>query len=105
MASTKLSKVVEPRRPQAERGTNVKVGDYVVMSKTDLQRVKDESVILTRDDMTRLRKEKEAELEQRNAVANARKKKMLELEEERTKKVPPSEIEVCGLANNPRVSF
>ena len=67
--------------------------DATIITNSDVNRIKNESIILTASDIARMRKDRESEKERDRAVAIERKTRMLNMEEEAKKKVPPTETE------------
>ncbi|BBN04271.1 cilia- and flagella-associated protein 45 [Marchantia polymorpha subsp. ruderalis] len=60
--------------------------DTVIITKDDMEKIKERSVILTEEQRLALKKHKEAERDRIHAVANQRKQMMLKMEAERRKK-------------------
>ena len=83
-------------RKDTEKGTRP---DAMIMTKDDLERIKNAKPIRTVEDIKREKKEKETMRENQQKTATLRKKKMLQLDEERATKVPLSDI---GLENKQR---
>lgn len=83
-------------RKDTEKGTRP---DAMIMTKDDLERIKNAKTIRTVEDIKREKKEKETMRENQQKTATLRKKKMLQLDEERATKVPLSDI---GLENKQR---
>mmetsp|Transcript_5895 Transcript_5895/g.7951 ORF Transcript_5895/g.7951 Transcript_5895/m.7951 type:complete len:521 (+) Transcript_5895:39-1601(+) len=67
--------------------------DVVTLPFTEVLRMREEAVILTDEDIRRMKEQAAREKEKSRAVSIARKDKMLKMEEERKKRVPPSETE------------
>jgi len=67
--------------------------DTVTLGASEVQRMRERAVILKEEDIRRMKQEAKAERDKSRAVAIARKEKMLRMEEERKKRVPPSETE------------
>ena len=67
--------------------------DATVLRSYDIARIKNESIILTSEDIQQMRRDREEAKERDRAVAIERKTRMLMMEEEAKKKVPPTETE------------
>lgn len=67
--------------------------DCVTVSASEIQKMKQRAVILRDEDISRMKQEAQAEKNKTRAVAIARKERMLKMEEERKKRVPPTETE------------
>jgi len=87
-AKTSQVEVIDPT-PMMTREVN----DGIVLPSYEINRMREEAVILTNEDIAAMKKRVGEEKDKSRAVSNARKQKMLHLEEERKKRVPPSETE------------
>jgi len=66
----------------------------VIITKSDLLRMKNNAVITTKEDQLQQKRIQEEQNEKQMAAAKAKKQRMLEIEAERKKNIPPSESEV-----------
>lgn len=71
--------------------------DAVCVPAAELQRMREASIILSNDEILNRKKSEKAAKEKSRAASIARKDKMLRMEEERKKRVPPSETEQLKL--------
>lgn len=67
--------------------------DFLVLSRSELDRMKKPTSILTPEEVSEIRRVKQAKKDAELAVSNARKEKMVLMEEERKKHVKPTETE------------
>ena len=67
--------------------------DATIIRARDISRIQNDSIILTNQDIQRMKKERETAKDRDRAVAIERKTRMLKMEEEAKKKVPPTETE------------
>ena len=67
--------------------------DATIIRLKDVHRIQNDSIILTNQDIQRMKKDRETAKDRDRAVAIERKKRMLKMEEEAKKKVPPTETE------------
>lgn len=65
-----------------------------IVAKSELIRMKNAAAILTKEEILQQKKIHEEQTEMQQAAAKARKQKMMEIEAERRKNIPPSEIEL-----------
>eukprot|EP00192_Tetraselmis_astigmatica_P006293 CAMPEP_0117697422 /NCGR_PEP_ID=MMETSP0804-20121206/29224_1 /TAXON_ID=1074897 /ORGANISM="Tetraselmis astigmatica, Strain CCMP880" /LENGTH=512 /DNA_ID=CAMNT_0005511679 /DNA_START=123 /DNA_END=1661 /DNA_ORIENTATION=+ len=67
--------------------------DLTVLTTRDIERMRKPSTIISAEEAQRIKVEAEAKRAEKQAVAMARKERMLRMEEERKKKMPPTETE------------
>lgn len=67
--------------------------DYLVVSRSELERMKKPTSILTPEEISEIKQAKMAKKDAEMAVSNARKERMVKMEEERKKHVKPTETE------------
>ncbi|KAL3159958.1 Cilia- and flagella-associated protein 45 [Trebouxia sp. C0009 RCD-2024] len=96
-ADKKASPVKATKSPTSKLTTNTALqpiqADTVTIRRRDIERMRQPAGVLSSEEIARLKHEAEAELEGQRAVAQARKEKMLKMEEERRKHEPPTETE------------
>mmetsp|Transcript_48018 Transcript_48018/g.153922 ORF Transcript_48018/g.153922 Transcript_48018/m.153922 type:complete len:524 (+) Transcript_48018:49-1620(+) len=80
-------------RSLAGKAPKEDVSDYVMLGTNDLARMKKPCSVLTPDEVRAIKKEMQEQKDKERAVANQRKKMMVELEEERKKNMPRTETE------------
>ena len=78
-------------REQTEKGLQK---DAAILSKTELDRIRQASVIMTKDQQDQEKQIVEEQKEKQMAVHNARKKRMFQIDKELRSKLSPNEFEV-----------
>jgi hypothetical protein len=78
-------------REQTEKGLQK---DAIILPKSELERIRLSSKIVTKDEQMQSKQLVEEQKERQRVLHNARKKRMIHMDRERNQKLPPSEFEV-----------
>lgn len=78
-------------REQTEKGIQ---SDAIILPKSELDRIRFSSKVVTKDQKLQEKQIFEEQKEKQRVLHNARKKRMIQMDKERTTKLPPSEFQV-----------
>jgi len=92
-ASKKRQEEIKKITEEVKKG-ELKNPNAVIITHSDLLRMKNNAVITTKEDQLQQKRILEEQNEKQMAAAKAKKQKMLEIEAERKKNIPPSDSEV-----------
>jgi hypothetical protein len=80
-------------REQTEKGQKA---DAIIIGKTELDRIRNSTTIVTREEVKQTKKMLDEQKDQQRAAAKARKKRMLTLDQERSSKLAPSDYQILS---------
>lgn len=80
-------------REQTEKGLKA---DAIVLPRSELERIKGSTKIVTKEEQKLTKKMLDEQVEQQRGAAKARKKRMVAMDQERASKVPPDEFQVAA---------
>jgi len=82
------------------RKTDLASPNSITIGQSELQRIKNSTSVVTKEDLIQHRKMLEEQNERKLAAAKAKKQRMLEIEAEKKKSIPPSELEMEATMKN-----
>jgi len=85
----RIKKIIQESRKGGPGSPNA-----IVISQAELLRMRNSAVVMSKEDLLQQKKIMEEQNEKQQAAANAKRQKMMEIEAERRKNIPPSEAEM-----------